>query len=71
MHTKETYFYLMDILHKLILTNSYVSKYPNKKNIKMEYIRTKEQIANIFSKPLPRETFEYLQRLLGVISSPK
>ena len=29
MHTKETHFYLMDILHKLILTNSQVSKYPN------------------------------------------
>ena len=29
MHTKETHFYLRDILHKLILTNSYVSKYPN------------------------------------------
>ena len=29
MHTKETHFYLTDILHKLILTNSYVSKYPN------------------------------------------
>ena len=29
MHTKETHFYLTDILHKLILTNSQVSKYPN------------------------------------------
>ena len=30
------------------------------KNIKLEYIGTKEQIAYIFTKPLPRETFEYL-----------
>ena len=30
------------------------------KNIKLEYIRTKEQAADIFTKPLPRETFEYL-----------
>ena len=30
------------------------------KNIKMEYIGTKEQIADIFTKRLPRETFEYL-----------
>jgi hypothetical protein len=30
------------------------------KNIKLEYIGTKEQIANIFTNPLPRETFEYL-----------
>ena len=41
------------------------------KNIKMEYIETKEQIADIFTKPLPRETFEYLRQKLGVIPSPK
>ena len=41
-----------------------------KKNIKLEYIGTKEQIANIFTKPLPRETFEYLPQRLGVVSSP-
>ena len=31
------------------------------KNIKIEYVETKEQIADIFTKPLPRETFEYLR----------
>ena len=41
------------------------------KNIKLEYVETKEQIANIFTKPLRRETFEYLRQKLGVISSPK
>jgi hypothetical protein len=40
------------------------------KNIKLEYIGTKEQIADIFTKPLPRETFEYLRKKLGVISAP-
>ena len=30
------------------------------KNIKLEYIGTKEQIAYIFTKPLLRDTFEYL-----------
>jgi hypothetical protein len=30
------------------------------KNIKLEYIATKEEIADIFTKPLPRETFEYI-----------
>jgi hypothetical protein len=39
-------------------------------NIKLEYIGTKEQIADIFTKPLPRETFEYLRQKLGVISAP-
>ena len=42
-----------------------------KNNIKLEYVETKEQIADIFTKPLPRETFKYLRQKLGVISSPK
>ena len=40
------------------------------KNIKLEYFGTKEQVADIFTKPLPRETFEYLREKLGVILSP-
>ena len=31
------------------------------KNIKLGYIGTKDQVADIFTKPLPRETFEYLR----------
>ena len=30
-------------------------------NIRLEYVDTKEQIADIFTKPLPREAFEYLR----------
>jgi len=41
------------------------------KNMKVEYVETKEQITHIFSKPLPRETFEYLRKKLGVVSSPQ
>ena len=37
-------------------------------NVKMEYIATKEQIVDIFTKPLSKETFEYLRQKLGVIS---
>ena len=37
------------------------------KTIKMEYVDTKEHIANIFTKPLPRQTFVYLRQKLGVI----
>ena len=33
----------------------------------VENVDTKEQIAYIFTKPLPRETFEYLRRKLGII----
>lgn len=40
-----------------------------KKNIKVEYIGTKEQIANILTRPLPRETFEYLCQKLGILPS--
>jgi hypothetical protein len=31
----------------------------------------KEQVADIFTKPLPREAFEYLHQRLEVISTPK
>ena len=41
------------------------------KNIKVEYVGTKEQVAEIFTKPLPREAFEYLRQRLRVISTPK
>ena len=41
------------------------------KNIRVEYVGTKEQVADIFTKSLPREAFEYLCQRLGVISTPK
>jgi len=30
-------------------------------NVQLEYISTKEHIVDIFTKPLPREVFEYLR----------
>lgn len=30
------------------------------KAVKLEYVPTKEQLADIFTKPLPKHTFEYL-----------
>ena len=41
------------------------------KNIRVEYVGTKEQVADIFTKPLPWEAFEYLLQRLGVTSTPK
>ena len=35
--------------------------------VKLEYVPSKEQVAAIFTKPLPRETFEYLRQKLGVV----
>lgn len=37
--------------------------------VKLEYVPSKEQVADIFTKPLPRETFEYLRQKLGVVST--
>jgi hypothetical protein len=48
----------------------YLRKQATNKNIKLEYIPTKEQVADIFTKPLNREVFEHLRKKLGVISSP-
>jgi hypothetical protein len=42
-----------------------------KKNIRVEYVGTKEQVVDIFTKRLPREAFEYLRQRLEVISTPK
>jgi hypothetical protein len=41
------------------------------KNIRVEYVGTKEQVVDIFTKPLPWEAFEYLRQRLRVISTPK
>ena len=40
----------------------------SQKVVKLEYIDTKEQIADIFTKSLTKEAFEHLRHKLGVIS---
>ena len=40
-----------------------------RKNIKLEYVGTKEQIVDIFTKPLPHEAFEYIRQKLGILPS--
>ena len=44
----------------------YVRELVEDKQVKMEYIHSKEQIADIFTKPLPKDAYEYLRRKLGV-----
>jgi hypothetical protein len=41
------------------------------KNIRVEYVGTKEQVADIFTKPLTWKSFEYLCQRLGVIFTLK
>jgi hypothetical protein len=41
------------------------------KNIRVEYVGTKEPVTYIFTKLLPQEALEYLRQRLGVISTPK
>jgi hypothetical protein len=62
MHSK-----MKHILNKFHFLQEEVTK----KNIKVEYVETKEWIADIFTKPLPRKTFEYFRQKLGVVSTPQ
>ena len=41
------------------------------KNIRVEYVGTKEKVADIFTKTPPREAFEYVFQRLGVNYTPK
>ena len=49
----------------------FLQEHVAEKNIRVEYVGTKEQVVDIFTKPLPRKAFEYLCERLGVISTPK
>ena len=37
------------------------------KEVRLEYVNTEGQIADIFTKPLPKDAFLYLRGKLGVI----
>eukprot|EP00253_Pinus_taeda_P004949 PITA_04949 len=37
--------------------------------VKLEYVPSKEQVADILAKPLPKENFEYLRKKLGVVEA--
>ena len=44
----------------------YVRELVEEKQVKMEYIHTKEQIDDMFTKPLPKDAYAYLRGKLGV-----
>ena len=37
--------------------------------VKLEYVPSKEQVVDIFTKPLPGEAFEYLRQKLAIVSA--
>lgn len=41
----------------------------NNKEINVEYVRSKNQLADIFTKPLPKVAFENLRKLIGMVDS--
>ena len=49
----------------------YVRDLVEDKQVKMEYVSSKEQIADIFTKALPKDAFEYLRSKLGGIPLDK
>jgi hypothetical protein len=55
----------------ILMKYNFLREQVAEKNIRFEYVGTKEQVTNIFTKSLPWEAFEYLRQRLGVISTPK
>ena len=49
----------------------YVRELVQDKEVKMEYVNTKEKIADIFTKALSKDAHEYLRGKLGVIPLSK
>ena len=58
MHTKTK---------KISIKYHYVREIVQDKEVKMEYVNTKEKIADIFTKALPKDAHEYLRSKLGVM----
>ena len=50
----------------IAIKHHYVRELVEDKEVKMEYVNSREQIANIFTKPLPKDAFECLRGKLGV-----
>ena len=51
----------------ILIKYHFLGEQVEKKIVKMEYVPTKEQTTDIFTKPLAREPFEYLREKLGIV----
>ena len=58
MHTKTKH---------IAIKYHYLRELVQDKEVWMEYVNTKEQLADIFTKAFPREAHEYLRSQLGVL----
>ena len=68
---KKNYNYVITDSPPFSVIQHFLREQVAEKNIRVEYVGTKEQVEDIFTKPLPQESFEYLRQRLGVISTPK
>ena len=62
MHTKTKH---------IVIKYHYLRELVQDKTVRMEYVNTKEQLANIFTKALPKEPHKYLRSKLGVLPLSK
>ena len=62
MHTKNKH---------IAIKYHYLRELVQDKEVKLEYVNTTEQIANIFTNFLPKDTHEYLRGKPGVITLDK
>ena len=62
MHTKTKH---------IAIKHHYVRELVEDKEVKMEYVISKEQIADIFTKPLSKDAYEYPRGKLGVLPLSK
>ena len=62
MHTKTKH---------IAIKYHYLRELVQDKEVKLEYVNTKEYIVDIFTKPLPKDSHEYLRGKLGVIPLTK
>ena len=55
----------------IVIKYHYVRELVQDKQVRMEYVSSKEQIVDIFTKALPKDAFEYLRGKLGLIPLAK
>lgn len=58
MHTKKKH---------ITIKYHFLRKLVQDKEVRLEYVNTKEKLADIFTKALPKDAFMYLRGKLGVI----